>query len=239
MVMQARRCADPLSSAQQVTLLPHRLQGLLRLPDHPLGIVAFAHGSGSGRLSPRNNQVAAQLCEAGIATLLFDLLSETESVDRSNVFDIGLLAGRLGQAIDWLARDRRTAALPVGLFGASTGAAAALVAAAAAGKRVAAVISRGGRPDLAAAALPRVVSPTLLIVGGLDDEVLELNRRALARMRCTRALEVVPGAGHLFEERGSLERVIELSRDWFRMHLAARLTTSPGPASAAALKPSP
>jgi len=182
-------------------------------------VVVFAHGSGSGRLSPRNNQVAEALGASGIGTLLFDLLDEAEAGDRRNVFDIALLAQRLGLAIDWISRHGDIGHLPIGLFGASTGAAAALVAAAAS-DRIAAVVSRGGRPDLAAEALPWVRAPTLLIVGSLDTDVLDLNRQALARMRCDRVLRIVPGATHLFEEPGTLQTVVELSRDWFRAHLA-------------------
>ncbi|MFA6229296.1 MAG: alpha/beta family hydrolase [Rhodanobacter sp.] len=208
----------PRFTAEQVRLFPPGLPGLLRVPPNACAMVAFAHGSGSGRLSPRNNQVAEALGTSGIATLLFDLLTNKEAADRRNVFDIALLAQRLGQAIDWLGRREDVGQLPFGLFGASTGAAAALVAAAAS-DRVAAVVSRGGRPDLAAEALPRVRAPTLLIVGGLDTDVLELNRQAQARMRCETSLEVVPGATHLFEEPGALQAVVELSRDWFKMHL--------------------
>lgn len=216
------RPSSPTSPrALRVHVPPFDLEGILRIPPDAIGVVAFAHGSGSGRLSPRNNYVAEALGSAGIATLLFDLLTEPEAEDRRNVFDIPLLARRMCYAIDWLAQHEETRRLPIGLFGASTGAAAALVAAAADRERVAAVVSRGGRPDLAADALPQVRAPTLLIVGGLDREVLELNRQAFARMRCEKALEVVPGATHLFEEPGTLQAVVALSRDWFRARLRA------------------
>jgi len=198
-----------------------RLSGDFRLPTDCSGIVVFAHGSGSSRLSPRNVAVAGALNERRIGTLLFDLLTQTEADDRSNVFDIDLLAGRLEAATTWVAGRPEAAGLPVGLFGASTGAAAALVAAAHLGTRVAAIVSRGGRPDLAGPALERVTCPTLLIVGGDDLVVLALNREAERALRCEKRLEVVPGAGHLFEEPGALERVTELAADWFARHLAA------------------
>ncbi|HHC08589.1 MAG TPA: hypothetical protein ENK55_07715 [Actinobacteria bacterium] len=197
------------------------LPGLLAGPPDARGIVVFAHGSGSSRLSPRNNAVAAHLVDRGLATLLFDLLTPSEAADRANVFDIGLLGRRLVGAVSWL-RDREGLSnLDLGLFGASTGAAAALVAAALVPDEVKAVVSRGGRPDLAGDALPRVRAPTLLVVGGNDVEVLELNRWALARMRGPHRLVVVPGAGHLFEEPGTLERVAELAAEWFTTHLGA------------------
>jgi pimeloyl-ACP methyl ester carboxylesterase len=199
-----------------------RLPGSLQLPPGPVrGLVVFAHGSGSSRHSPRNRFVADELSKRGCATLLFDLLTDEEALDRRNVFDIPLLAGRLREAIAWQAGVREIADLPTGLFGASTGAAAALVAAAAEPDRVAAVVSRGGRPDLAGAALPKVRAPTLLIVGGADEEVLDLNRWAAARMTCENALRVVPGATHLFEERGALVAVAALAGDWFVEHMRA------------------
>ncbi len=198
-----------------------RLPGFLRVPAGPLGVVAFAHGSGSGRHSPRNLAVADSLNERGIATLLFDLLTPEEEADRANVFDIGLLSSRLSAAVDWLQRREETSGLPVGLFGASTGAAAALVSAAELGQVIAAVVSRGGRPDLAGGSLERVRAPTLLIVGGNDPVVLQLNREAAARLRCECALEIVPGATHLFEEPGALERVCDLAAEWFVRHLGA------------------
>jgi len=196
------------------------LPGHLSLPDAPRGVVVFAHGSGSSRLSPRNVEVAGLLRRAGFATLLFDLLSEDEALNRTNVFDIPLLAHRLGLATHWLRTQPQTAALPVGYFGASTGAAAALVAAADALQDVKAVVSRGGRPDLAEPRLQLVHAPTLLIVGGADEAVLELNRTALADLvSCEHELAVVPGATHLFEEPGALEHVAALATAWFRRYL--------------------
>lgn len=202
-----------------VRLPPLGNEGFLGVPDGARGVVLFAHGSGSGRLSPRNNAVAAALRRGGLATLLFDLLSEEESLDRANVFDIGLLGSRLQAAARWASEDEHTQGLPIGLFGSSTGAAAALVAASSPDLEVAAVVSRGGRPDLAGLALPLVRAPTLLIVGSRDHEVLELNREALARLTCRKELAVVPGATHLFEEPGTLERVTELAEAWFRRFL--------------------
>lgn len=204
------------------------LDGDLALPSDPVGVVAFAHGSGSSRHSPRNRRVAEELRAGGLGTLLLDLLTPGEEhADRATGhlrFDVGLLAARLGAALEWLAGDPRTADLPVGCFGASTGAAAALLAAAQRPERVRAVVSRGGRPDLAGDALPGVRTPTLLIVGGADPPVLALNEQARARMTAPTHLEVVPGAGHLFEEPGALERVAELARDWFARHLAGGAT---------------
>lgn len=197
------------------------LFGQLTLPEHCIGLVAFAHGSGSSRFSPRNQAVARTLQEAHLATLLFDLLTERESASRAKVFDLSLLADRLLTATDWLASRDDTGPLPVGYFGASTGGGAALIAAAQAGTRVRAVVSRGGRPDLAGDALRRVSCPTLLIVGGLDREVLKLNRWALERLSCVKRLEIVPGAGHLFEEAGTLAQVERLARSWFAEHLPA------------------
>jgi pimeloyl-ACP methyl ester carboxylesterase len=182
----------------------------------------FAHGSGSSRFSPRNNLVARALRQAGLATLLFDLLSEDEAQDRANVFDIALLGERLLAATAWARASAATRSLPLGYFGASTGAAAALMAAASLGDRIGAIVSRGGRPDLAGAALAKVTAPTLLIVGGDDVEVLALNRQALRALRCEKQLDVVPGATHLFEEPGTLEAVVELARRWFLGHLAAK-----------------
>ncbi|MCX2925581.1 phosphoribosyltransferase family protein [Streptomyces sp. NEAU-W12] len=196
------------------------LRGQLTLPEGAAGVVLFAHGSGSSRRSPRNRFVALGLNRAGLGTLLFDLLTEEEAEDRSNVFDTGLLARRLADATGWLRGRPKTQGLAVGYFGASTGAAAALWAAAEPGARIAAVVSRGGRPDLAGARLPAVNAPTLLIVGGHDGSVLDLNRDARARLRCESRLEVVPGATHLFEEPGALEKVTDLARDWFTDHMA-------------------
>ena len=213
---------EPSGTVQRSVLVnvdPVQLPGDLVVPARSVGIAIFAHGSGSSRRSPRNMQVARRLNEAGVGTLLFDLLTLAEAEDRTNVFDIELLARRLEGAEEWLHRWPQAGTVPVAFFGASTGAAAALVAAARLGARVAAVVSRGGRPDLAGEALPRVTAPTLLIVGGDDTEVLGLNRRAEARMRCERRLEVIPGATHLFEEPGALERVAELAAEWFSGHL--------------------
>ncbi len=188
------------------------------------GIVLFAHGSGSSRRSPRNRMVAGRLHENGLATLLFDLLTEEEDRDYETRFDIGLLTHRLVSATEWIGRQPRLREMAVGYFGASTGAAAALKAAAALPDRIRAVVSRGGRPDLAMTDLPRVRAPTLLIVGGDDDEVLALNRQAHARLNTAKSLEVVPHATHLFEEPGALEQVAALAGDWFRKYLAAAAT---------------
>ncbi|GGS02763.1 hypothetical protein GCM10010269_47060 [Streptomyces humidus] len=196
------------------------LRGQLTVPEGATGVVLFAHGSGSSRHSPRNRFVAAGLNRAGLGTLLFDLLTEEEEIDRANVFDTGLLARRLADATGWVRGQPETQGLAVGYFGASTGAAAALWAAGEPGARIAAVVSRGGRPDLAGPRLPAVTAPTLLIVGGHDELVLGLNRDAQARLRCESRLAVVPGATHLFEEPGALEQVTELARDWFTDHMA-------------------
>jgi putative phosphoribosyl transferase len=197
------------------------LAGVLAVPPEPAGMVVFAHGSGSSRHSPRNRFVAQVLNRAGLGTLLFDLLTRDEELDRANVFNIELLAGRLAEVTSWLREQPSLGQLPVGYFGASTGAGAALWAAAEPCAGVAAVVSRGGRPDLAAAHLAQVRAPTLLIVGGRDETVLELNRQAQARLRCENRLEVVPGATHLFEEPGTLAAAAELARDWLHTHLAA------------------
>jgi putative phosphoribosyl transferase len=211
------------SSTVELSLQGAALRGDLVVPTGASGIVLFAHGSGSSRMSPRNRRVAVSLNDAGFATLLLDLLTaREESVDdRTRVlrFDIGLLGDRLTAAVDWLATDARTAAMSVGAFGASTGAAAALVAAASRPDRVSAVVSRGGRPDLAGDQLSAVRAPTLLVVGGADSHVLRLNERA-SRMLSRCELAIVPGATHLFEEPGALERVTELAIMWFRRHLA-------------------
>jgi putative phosphoribosyl transferase len=199
------------------------LPGLLTVPEQLLGLVLFAHGSGSSRFSRRNRHVAAALVRAGFATLLFDLLTEDEErVDTQTLehrFDIELLSRRLLAATAWTDRQPELAGLPLGYFGASTGAAAALVAASTLGS-VRAVVSRGGRPDLAGKALPAVRAPTLLIVGGADPQVLELNRAALAQLRTEKRLEIVPGATHLFEEPGALDAVVGLATGWFTHHLA-------------------
>jgi pimeloyl-ACP methyl ester carboxylesterase len=198
------------------------LEGDLVLPEAASGIVLFAHGSGSSRHSPRNRQVAASLNQAQLGTLLVDLLTPAEErldlVTAEHRFDINLLARRLVGAIDWL-RHGPAESLPIGLFGASTGAAAALVAAAARPEDVGAVVSRGGRPDLAGPALPRVRAPTLLIVGGADPVVLELNEQAFELLQTEKQLVVIPGATHLFEEPGALQEVARLAADWFTKHL--------------------
>jgi putative phosphoribosyl transferase len=213
--------------AGQVTL-----EGDLAIPPEARGVVLFAHGSGSSRHSPRNRYVAGVLNQAGLATLLFDLLTpEEERVDQVTAelrFDVELLAERLAGATDWLIRDPSTGGLQIGYFGASTGAAAALIAAAEHPERVAAVVSRGGRPDLAGIALGRVRAPTLLIVGGDDDVVIALNEEALHVLRCEKHLQIVPGATHLFEEPGTLEWAAEFARRWFLRYLAP--TAVPGAA---------
>ena len=199
------------------------LEGTLGIPDRATGLVLFAHGSGSSRFSPRNRFVARALRDSGLGTLLLDLLSSTEEevdeITRHHRFDIPMLADRLVVAIDWLAAEEPTAALPVGLFGASTGGGAALVAAAERPRRVGAVVSRGGRPDLAGEALARVEAPTLLLVGGRDDVVIDLNERARVQMHADVRIQIIPGATHLFEERGALEQVAAAARDWFLLHL--------------------
>jgi predicted phosphoribosyltransferase/alpha-beta hydrolase superfamily lysophospholipase len=210
----------PVDQEVQVAAGAVRLGGRLTVPADPAGIVLFAHGSGSGRYSPRNRFVAEGLNRAGLGTLLFDLLTEEEAGDRANVFDTALLAGRLVGATGWLRGRPGIKGLAVGYFGASTGAAAALWAAAEPGAHIAAVVSRGGRPDLAGPRLAAVTAPTLLVVGGADLTVLDLNRRAQARLRCENRLTVVPGATHLFQEPGALESVTELACDWFTDHMA-------------------
>jgi putative phosphoribosyl transferase len=214
---------------QAVTLPIGRLQlpGQLRIVDEAKGLVIFAHGSGSSRTSPRNQAVARALNARGLGTLLFDLLTPEEAADRRNVFDIELLAGRMVVATAWARAQARTAELRIGYFGASTGAAAALVAAAELGDGVAAVVSRGGRPDLARSALARVTAPTLLLVGSRDPEVLELNRAAARALRCEQRLDVVPGASHLFEEPGTLEEVERLAGEWFERWLADERISGP------------
>lgn len=206
--------------ARDVRIPPIGLAGTLHMPKGAYALVVFAHGSGSSRLSPRNRAVAGALNGRGIATLLFDLLTQEEEADRANVFDIPLLADRLVDAVRWLDGQASVARLPLGLFGASTGAAAALVAAAELPLRVGAVVSRGGRPDLAGAALDAVRAPTLLIVGGTDFGVIELNEQALARLRGPKALEIVPSASHLFPEPGALEAAIGHAARWFERYLA-------------------
>ena len=201
-----------------------QLPGRLTIPSGATGLVVFAHGSGSGRHSPRNQAVARALNDAGLGTLLFDLLSPEEEADRANVFDIPLLAGRLSAATAWLRGEEDSGALPIGFFGASTGAGAALWAAAEPDSPVRAIVSRGGRPDLARARLDAVRAPTLLIVGGRDEAVLEMNRDAARHLTCEHRIEVVPGATHLFEEPGALEAVADLATRWFLRHLAGTRT---------------
>ena len=194
------------------------LPGDLTIPGQAIAVVVFAHGSGSSRRSPRNLRVANRLHREGLGTLLFDLLTDAEAEDRRKVFDIELLARRLGAAVGWVRGRSELDGLPVSMFGASTGAAAALVVAAGTSD-ITAIVSRGGRPDLAGEALGRVKAPTRFVVGGLDRQVLGLNRAAQARMRCETRLEIVPGATHLFEEPGGLDRVAELAAAWFTDHV--------------------
>jgi putative phosphoribosyl transferase len=200
----------------RVAVGPGRRDGILRRPSSALGLVIFAHGAGSSRLSPRNTRVAEELAQRGLTSLLFDLLTEEEAESRANVFDIPLLGSRVVEAIRWARNEHSLAELPIGLFGASTGAAAALVAAAS--EDVAAVVSRGGRPDLAGAALAKVAAPTLLVVGGADRGVIDLNQAAARALRCEHRLAIVPGATHLFEEPGALDQVVDLAGDWFEQH---------------------
>ncbi|MFE2912056.1 phosphoribosyltransferase family protein [Kitasatospora indigofera] len=223
------RFAGPPGTDREVTVLADgsRLGGRLTVPDGATGVVVFAHGSGSSRHSPRNRFVADVLNRAGLATLLFDLLTEAEEPDREKVFDVALLGGRLAQVTDRLTYERWAVGLPFGYFGASTGAAAALWAAGQDGAQPAAVVSRGGRPDLAGSWLGRVRAPTLLIVGGRDPVVTELNERARERLRCPNELAVVPHATHLFEEPGTLAAAAGLARDWFLRHLTG--PARPGP----------
>jgi putative phosphoribosyl transferase len=223
--MVARKLVTAEAIAVSIPVGDGAMAGDLVIPLHARGVVLFAHGSGSSRHSPRNRYVAQELQKAGIATLLMDLLTlEEERLDESTGgslrFDIGLLASRLEAASDWVRTNPATKDLPVGYFGASTGAAAALVAAAAERRgKVSAVVSRGGRPDLADEALDAVSAPTLLIVGGEDHVVIGLNRQALARLTCEKRLDIVPGATHLFEEAGTLEQVAALAADWFERNL--------------------
>lgn len=210
---------DHKMCSESVTIQGPALPGDLVVPTDARGLVLFAHGSGSSRHSVRNRWVAGSLQQHGLATLLLDLLTEAEAQDRRKVFDIALLSRRITDAMQWVAQRPDLAHLKLGLFGASTGAAAALVAAAQKPSRIAAVVSRGGRPDLALAVLAQVQAPTLLIVGGRDTEVLALNRQALRALPSEKRLEVVPGATHLFEEPGTLESVAVLATEWFRRHL--------------------
>ncbi|HXW40553.1 MAG TPA: dienelactone hydrolase family protein [Xanthobacteraceae bacterium] len=213
------RSSSSAPARREVQIAPLGLAGILQIPKTAYALIVFAHGSGSSRLSPRNTAVARALNDRGLATLLFDLLTPAEEADRANVFDIALLASRLGEAVSWIDKQPSLGKFPLGLFGASTGAAAALVAAAELSRRVGAVVSRGGRPDLAGVALDRVRAPTLLIVGGADFQVIELNEQALARLRAPKALEIVPGASHLFPEPGALEAVVEHAAVWFERYL--------------------
>ena len=224
---------DAPSGNTQVTITTDsvELEGLLGVPDGSTGIVLFAHGSGSGRLSPRNNYVARALREDGIATLLFDLLTEDEAADRHNVFDIDLLAQRLRDATVWVRGYAATKDLAVGYFGASTGAGAALLAAAD-DPTIRAIVSRGGRPDMAARVLTWVRAPTLLIVGGEDDVVIQLNEEAYRQLQCEKQMQIIPGATHLFEEPGTLDQVVHLAIDWFQRHFAERPEPAVQPLSA-------
>jgi putative phosphoribosyl transferase len=232
------RPAEPRGEERLVRVAagPVTLEGNLSLPERARGIVLFAHGSGSSRHSPRNRYVAKVLNEAKLATFLVDLLTpDEEAVDLRTAhlrFDIDLLAGRLVGVTDWLTQYPDARELRIGYFGASTGAAAALVAAAQRPDAVGAIVSRGGRPDLAGPALAHVRAPTLLIVGGNDFEVVELNRRALALLRCEKQLEIVPGATHLFEEPGALDEVARLAREWFERHLVPAEAHATGPSTA-------
>ncbi|HEY7238863.1 MAG TPA: alpha/beta hydrolase [Burkholderiales bacterium] len=210
--------------AHSVAIGQKRLEGDVVLPHKAKGLVIFAHGSGSSRFSPRNTHVAHQLEVRGLGTLLLDLLTEHEAYDRRNVFDIPLLAGRMVEAVRFARADAELSSLPIGLFGASTGAAAALVAAAQLPQEVAAVVSRGGRPDLAGPALSQVRAATLLVVGGADYGVIDLNRDAFAALTCEKRLEIVPGATHLFEEPGTLDKVVDLAAQWFNAHFEAAKT---------------
>lgn len=218
--MDRRRQDEGVGQLVQVSAGTATLEGNLAIPEGAEGIVVFAHGSGSSRFSPRNRFVASHLNEGGLATLLFDLLTPEEDrvdrVTRQHRFDIELLAKRMVGATEWVRGYPDTQALNVGYFGSSTGAAAALVAAAAKPEAVDAVVSRGGRPDLAGSALPHVEAPTLLIVGGNDTVVIGMNRDAMSKMSAEKKLEIVPNAGHLFEEPGALEQVAELARSWFQ-----------------------
>lgn len=207
-------------STIQIESRTARIEGMLAVPENAQGVVLFAHGSGSGRFSPRNQAVAKALRDGGLGTLLVDLLEPVESEDRRTVFDIPLLSERLLSATDWLRDNPETASLNIGYFGASTGAAAALKAAAEAGQTVKAIVSRGGRPDLAMKYLPSITMPTLLIVGGEDYPVIPLNREAYAALAGPKELVIVPNATHLFEEPGALEMVADLASEWFLKYLA-------------------
>jgi pimeloyl-ACP methyl ester carboxylesterase len=207
----------------EIEIGPMSLPGQLDIPPHPRGLVIFAHGSGSSRCSPRNQRAAARLQRARFATILFDLLTEEEGEDRRKVFDVKLLGDRVLDAIEWARDDERVSSLPIGLFGASTGAAAALLAAAAAPAAVRAIVSRGGRPDLAGAALQLVRAPTLLIVGSEDREVRVMNANAATWLSCEHRVATIAGATHLFEEPGAMEQALDLAADWFGGHLNGEL----------------
>lgn len=211
--------AQSSALSRDVEIPPLGLPGTLKRPAGARALVIFAHGSGSSCFSPRNVQVAEALNHRRVATLLFDLLTPDEENDRRNVFDIELLGRRLVNVVRWIAEEPDVGSLPIGLFGASTGAAAALVAAGSLGNRIGAVVSRGGRPDLAGEILPEVKAPTLLIVGGADSGVIELNQSALELLGGEKSIEIVAGATHLFPEPGALEAVIELAAAWFERHL--------------------
>ncbi len=209
-------------SAREIEIGPLHLPGTVTEPANACALIVFAHGSGSSRMSPRNRAVAEALNRQGMVTLLFDLLTPAEEQDRANVFDIPLLGERLVEAVRWIDGEGGFGWLPLGLFGASTGAAAALVAAASLAPRVGAVVSRGGRPDLAGRALAEVAAPTLLIVGGLDLEVIRLNQDAFTRLPGQKKIEIVSGATHLFPEPGAMEAAIELAAHWFEVHLVRK-----------------
>lgn len=221
-----RKSSDESGVREQLVQIPAgpvSLEGILAIPREAKGVVLFAHGSGSGRFSPRNNFVARELQRGGLATLLVDLLTEDEASDRRLVFDIVLLGERLTQITDWLRRNQATSDMRIGYFGASTGAAAALLVAAQPNAPVSAVVSRGGRPDLVLPDLPRVKAPTLLIVGGDDEPVVSMNQQAYNTLRSPKEMVVIPGATHLFEEPGALEEVARLAREWFHRYLAEDL----------------
>lgn len=223
--MSSVPAATALRRAEQIPAGRIKLEGELSIPAGATGVVLFAHGSGSSRHSPRNQFVARTIREAGVGTLLFDLLTQEEEVIDSRMrqlrFDIEFLAERLLNATNWIREQSNTGDLSIGYFGSSTGGGAALVAAAEPGEVIGAVVSRGGRPDLAGDALLRVTAPTLLIVGGRDYPVIEMNQEAYAQMRCEKELSIVPGATHLFEEPGALEEVAQLAADWFRKYLSS------------------
>jgi pimeloyl-ACP methyl ester carboxylesterase len=208
-----------MNDVNEVLIEPDGLAGLLGAPAAATGVVIFAHGSGSGRLSPRNNYVAAALRRAGLATFLLDLLTPDEECDRRNVFDIELLAARLTLATEWVANNPDTAHLTPAYFGASTGAGAALKAASRPDAKIAAIVSRGGRPDLAIDVLPFVRAPTLLLVGSLDGPVIGMNQQAFDALTCEKELIIVEGASHLFEEPGTLDEVVRHATNWFQIHL--------------------